>query len=651
MLWIVRSMLLLAVLTTAGVVAAQEPAAQPPAAQPPATPEPPSNLEPVVLTATKLATPAEQLGASVTVVPGDDVPRYHFETVEDVLRSVPGVDIRRSGSIGKLSNISIRGANANQVQVLVDGVRVKSPTTGQADLSDISPDLIDRIEVIRGPQSTLYGADAIGGVVNIITKKGQGPFSAIVEGGGGNYETYTGRGWFSGTYSLLDYSASISHLESAGQFKNDRSNKDAINMRLGVSLPWESTIAFTLRWDQNETGLPVKFVSTSVPPLPEKPIIDTNNRQISETLVMALTGHSKPFEWWEIDVRGGRYHNKTTFIDLPDRADECPFPPCTFPGRFDVERWEAELLNHFHIGKWSTSTIGLEYRTEDGEAQGSSPFAASSHTKSALFQQIFRLWDRLFMSGGFRVEDNSDFGTNWTERGSLAYVIREWGTKIRGGAGSGFRAPTFNDLFFPGFSDPTLKPEESFSWEVGVDQKLWKDRIRLGLTYFHNDFKNLIGFTFISTPPFVKGVNTGRARAEGVEFVSEVDILTNLTASLNYTYTESEDLQTHRLLAREPRDRLNFRLTYRPIPTLEVFGEGQWVSKQFEPAVNPAWVWNPGYVVFNAGATYRLFQRYAFIQGVDVWTRIQNLTNQDYAEVRGFPALGINALVGLRMTF
>ena len=656
MLWIVRSMVLLAVLTTAAVVAAQEPAAQPPAAQPPAdqppaTQEPPSNLEPVVLSATKLATPAEQLGASVTVVPGDDVPRYHFETVEDVLRSVPGVDIRRSGSIGKLSNISIRGANANQVQVLVDGVRVKSPTTGQADLSDISPDLIDRIEVIRGPQSTLYGADAIGGVVNIITKKGQGPFSATVEGAAGNYDTYTGRGWFGGTYSLLNYSGSISHLESNGQFQNDSSDKNAVNLRLGVSLPWDTSIAFSLRWVRNETGLPVKFVSTSVPPLPETPIIDTNNRQISETLVMALTGHTKPFEWWEIDVRGGRYHNQTTFIDLPDRADECPFPPCTFPGRFDVERWEAELLNHFHIGKWSTSTIGLEYRTEDGEAQGSSPFAASSQTKSAFFQQIFRLWDRLFMSGGFRVEDNSDFGTNWTERGSLAYVIREWGTKIRGGAGSGFRAPTFNDLFFPGFSDPTLKPEESFSWEVGVDQKLWKDRIRLGLTYFHNDFKNLIGFTFISTPPFVKGVNTGRARAEGVEFVSEVDILTNLTASLNYTYTESEDLQTHRLLAREPRDRLNFRLTYRPIPTLEVFGEGQWVSKQFEPAVNPAWVWNPGYVVFNAGGTYRLFQRYAFIQGVDVWTRIQNLTNQDYAEVRGFPALGINALVGLRMTF
>src|SRR6267142_6044115 len=244
MLWIVRPLLLLVLLIPAGMLTAQE--------------LPPRDLDPVVITATKLETRAEQLGASVTVVPGDDVQRYHYETVEDVLRTVPGVEVRRLGGYGKLSTISIRGANPNQVQVLVDGVRVKSPTTGQADLSDISPDLIDRIEVIRGPQSTLYGADAIGGVVNIITKKGKGPFSGSIEGGAGNYDTDTGRGWFSGTYSFLDYAGSISHLESNGQFRNDSSVKNAVNLRLGLSLPWDSSVAFSLRWVQNEIGLPVK---------------------------------------------------------------------------------------------------------------------------------------------------------------------------------------------------------------------------------------------------------------------------------------------------------------------------------------------------------------------------------------------------------
>jgi len=130
-----------------------------------------------------------------------------------------------------------------------------------------------------------------------------------------------------------------------------------------------------------------------------------------------------------------------------------------------------------------------------------------------------------------------------------------------------------------------------------------------------------------------------------------VDVLDNLTAWLNYTYTESENLQTHRLLAREPRNRLNLGLNWRPIPRLELFGDVQLMSKQFEPIAGGAYVWNGGYGVVNVGATYRLFQRHAFIQGVDLWTRIQNLTNEDYSEVRGFPALGINALVGVRMTF
>src|SRR5882672_1178842 len=206
MLWVVRPLLLLVLLIPAGMLAAQD--------------LPPRDLDPVVITATKIETRVEQLGASVTVVPGDDVQRYHYETVEDVLRTVPGVEVRRLGSYGKLSTISIRGANPNQVQVLVDGVRVKSPTTGQADLSDISPDLIERIEVIRGPQSTLYGADAIGGVVNIITKKGKGPFQASVQQEAGNYDTLQSRVQASGTWKIFDYSFSASHLESNGQFQN-----------------------------------------------------------------------------------------------------------------------------------------------------------------------------------------------------------------------------------------------------------------------------------------------------------------------------------------------------------------------------------------------------------------------------------------------
>src|SRR5437588_6704477 len=338
------------------------------------------HAEPVVVTATRTETPAEQLGASVTVITGEEIDTRRYPTVDEALRGVPGVDIRRSGSFGKTTAISIRGANPNQVQVLVDGMRVKSPTLGQVDLSDLSPDLIERIEVIRGPQSTLYGADAIGGVVNIITKKGKGPFAATVEQEVGNYDTLRSRGTVSGAWQFFDYALAASHLESNGQFQNDNSTQNAVSLRLGATLPADSSVAFTLRWNETNTGLPVKFLTV---PLPRDPIIDHNNENLSDTLILSLAGHTHPVSWWESDARVGLYHNTNIFIDLPDFGFGCPsapFFPCEFPSRITVARREAEWLNHFHFGKWSTSTFGLELRHEEANSQGAFPFAADSDT-------------------------------------------------------------------------------------------------------------------------------------------------------------------------------------------------------------------------------------------------------------------------------
>ncbi|HEU5321491.1 MAG TPA: TonB-dependent receptor [Methylomirabilota bacterium] len=421
-----------------------------------------------------------------------------------------------------------------------------------------------------------------------------------------------------------------------------------VSLRLGLALPGDSSLAFTLRWNDAHTDLPVKFLST---PLPRDPVIDVNNEQDSETLVLGANARTRPLRWWESELRLGRYWNRNDFVDLPDPGFACFFPPCEFPTRITVERREVEWLNHFHAGKWSTSTVGVEYRHEEGEAEGGFAFRARSHTPAAFFQQQLRFLDRLFLAGGVRVEDNSVFGTETTERGSLAYVIKAWGTRLRGGAGSGFRAPTFNDLFFPGFSDRSLQPERSFSWDAGVDQRLWGDRLRLGLTYFHNTFENLISFAFIPTPPFVRGVNIGRARAAGVEFTSEVDLLDTLTASVNYTYTDSEDLTKDTPLPREPRHRWNVGLTWQPVPRLSLFTQVHAVTRQFEPTGGRSGVYNSGHTRVDVGGTYRLLNRYAFLRALDVTARVQNLLDEAYAEVRGFPALGITALVGLRASF
>ena len=600
-------------------------------------------VEPVVVTATKVETPSEQIGASISVVNGDDFQTYHYPSVDEALRNVPGVEIRRSGSYGKTSSITIRGANANQVQVLVDGVRVKSPTLGQVDLSDLSPDQIERIEIIRGAQSTLYGADAIGGVVNIITRKGSGsPLQGTVQQEVGNYDTLVSRATVSGAYKILHYALSASHFESNGQFKNDNSDTNALSARIGATLPLDSSLDFIFRYNKNDVGVPVKGVFPG--PQPIVPIINPNAKQQSETTLYSLQGKTRPVEWWETQARISRYQNSQGFQDPADPGVDFDFP--TF-SQVDVVRKEAEWVNSFFIGKWSTSSVGLEYRREEGENKG--VFRAATETNSVFFEQQLRFFDRLFITGGFRVEDNSVFGTNTTGRGSVAFVIKETGTRLHGSAGMGFRAPTFNDLFFPDFGNPNLQPEKSLSYDAGVDQKLWKDRIRLGLTYFQNNFSNLITCCVpLPTAPFGGPINVGRARSAGIEFVSEVALLPNLVANLNYTYTDSENLATDRPLPREPRHRWNIGVTWEPIARLSLFTQAYVQSEQFEPFGE---VYNSGYTRVDVGGTWRILERMGWLKKLELTARINNLLNEGYSEVRGFPALGINALVGLRASF
>ena len=605
--------------------------------------------EPVVVTATKLETPAEQLGASVTVIPGQDIDARRYPTVDETLRGVPGVDVRRQGSFGKTSSISIRGASAQQVQVLVDGMRVKSPTLGQVDLSDLSPDLIERIEVIRGPQSTLYGADAMGGVVNIITRRGKGPFSLWATQEVGNYDTLRSTTGFTGSYRIFDYAFSAGHFESNGQTKNDGVNQDSFNTRLGLALPGETTLSLGVRYNKTDTGVPIEFVGN---PAPIVPTIDPNTRQETETVIINLAAHTHPVSWWESDARVGRYWNRLNFIDPPDPFT-CPpatfGPPCDFPGLFKVERREVEWLNHFHIGPWSTSTFGVEYRWESADVQGTNGFGPKTETVSGLFQQQFRFFDRLFMVGGVRVEDNDVFGRSVTERGSLSFVIKETGTRIHGGAGSGFRAPTFNDLFFPGFANATLKPEESFSWDAGVAQKLWNNRIRLDATVFKNRFTNLIRCCVaITVPPFVTTGNIGRARSEGLEFTAEADLLDTLTAAVNYTYTETKDMVANTWLPREPRHRWNARLTWQPIKPLSLWSELHILTRQWESLGS---IYASGYTRLDVGGAYRVLERWGLLKSLDITARIQNVANESYQEVRGFPALGITAIAGVRVAF
>ena len=603
-------------------------------------------LEPVVVTATKIETPQERLGAAVTVITGEEIETQHQSSVADVLRQVPGVEIQRSGGFGKTTSIKIRGAGATQVQVLVDGVRVKSTTTGQAELNDISVDQIERIEVVRGPQSTLHGADAIGGVVNIITKRGKGPLSATVSAEGGNYETYQTRASVSGSRGPFDYAFTGSRFESGGQFelKNgsqiDDSEASSLSSRVGMSLPADGHLSLILRYRKAASDLPVQASQTRSPFFR----LDPDAQIDSETQTLALQWDQKPVKWFELHWRFDQWWSNLGNIDQPTPGIDTG----ATKSQINVRRREFEFVQAFHPVDWASVTLGAEQRNERGRNRGS--FREELNTASVFIQDELRFFDRVFLSGGARLEDNDVFGSHTTGRAGAVVLVKETDTKLRGAWGEGFRAPTLNDLFFPGFSSTSVKPETSESWEVGADQNLWKKRVRLGFTYFVNNFENLI--QILSVGATSQAFNVAQAHVDGVEATSAVDVLDTLTLTANYTFTNTEDLGLHHRLRGElrrfARHRSNYGVFWDPIPKLNLFVQAHVVSSQFEANGTPR---NDGYYRIDTGGTYRLADKRGPFPAVDLTWRINNLTDQSYMEVFGFRALHFNFLAGLTAKF
>ncbi len=593
-------------------------------------------VEPVVVTATKVETPQGELGTSVSIITEDDVRTYNYSGLEEALRNVPGVEIARSGSLGKTASIRIRGAGPEQVVVLVDGMRVSSPTQGITELSELTLDGIDRVEIVRGPQSTLYGADAIGGVVNIITKKGQGPIHGSVWVEGGSYGTMREQANVQGSFGGFNYNLSGSRYDTRGHFDNDDSNLSSFNGRIGYDFPWKGELTLTGRYLKLDNGLPVASTFPRI-------VFDPNAQSQSETYLYGLTYKQPLFPWWDLSLRWGQWWNNSGFQNPP------PPGTSTTISQIDTKRQEAEVVNSFRLASWNTLTAGFENRAEQGRnaAGGTFPgrFRASLETRSGFVEDSIRLFDRIFLDGGLRYESNDVFGSELTPRVSGALVIKETATRIHASWGKGFRAPTINDLFFPGFGNPNLQPEHSESYDVGVDQKLWQNRIRFGSTFFHNQFTNLIQFVFDPVTFLAMPINVGRAVTEGVESYVEVEPLDWLLVWANHTYTRTEDLLTHRPLRRFAPNRWNTGVTVTPIERLTVFAQAHVVSKQFE---SPAAGRNPGYYRLDVGGTLRLLGRVGKMDRLDLTLRIDNVTDHRYAETFGFPALGLNALVGLR---
>lgn len=626
--------------------------------------EPPQEnlMAPVVVTATRTDTPQREVATSISVITSKDIESQHAETVLEALRNVPSVDVVQSGSRGNSTSVFIRGSDSDHVLVLIDGVEVNSTTLGSFDFAHLTTDNIDRIEVLRGAGGTLYGSQAIGGVINIITKKGQGPTELKVSAEGGNWSTHREALFLRGGVGKFAYSLSVSRFASDGfhRFNDDYRNLTSSG-RLDYKPTDDTTLKGIFHFVKTDLGL---FNSNNF--APGNPG-DPNAREATEQYLGKLEWEQKIFTNWDYRIAGSIFKEHLRDSDNIDRCVFFGFPcdPNKTRSRFRPQIASAEVQTNYRLGEWSTTTFGVEFKRQSASTSSTADGAdlgginrAIRNMSYYLQEQVQFLDRRLVLIPGIRLDDNQNFGTAWTPSFSAAYSVKETQTKLRAGYAAGFKAPTLNDLFFPAgfgcpaFGNPNLGPEKSWELNAGIDQDLVRDRVKLTVAYFHREVRDLIEGQPIPGDPFgcFRAENVGSARFNGVESGLQIKLLSPLTLDAQYSYLDWDTADGR--LPRRPKHRGSVSLNYLQ-DGLNINLAAYIVGRRddFRAAFPFGNTTTPGYVRTDMASSYALPWRAPGAKQLSLFGKIENLFNKKYQEADGFHARPLNFLLGIRANF
>ncbi|MEK6801594.1 MAG: TonB-dependent receptor [Nitrospirota bacterium] len=625
-------------------------------------------VEPIVVSETRTEKPLSHATGSVHVITRDQLEKRQFPYLREVLRDVPGLMIVQTGSRGGTTSLFTRGGESDFTMVLIDGVKVND-AGGGFEFANLTTDNVERIEIVKGPQSALYGSDAIGGVINIITRKGSGPTRVVGEvmggqgrGIGSNMGTHQERVGVSGSSGRVDYSAEWTRFDHAGTFGlNNRFLNNVFSGNFGVRASDKLQFRSTFRYTDSQFQFPTDFVS-GVGFLP----VDPNQGQERTLLSFGTSATYQATSWWDHVFQWSHMDSRFKFFDFRD-----PIPSDFGSTQTDGTQRRDMLDYHTNFrvreGIWggTAATFGVEFQQER-LSQSSIGFTSTATNLSrrnigyyAQLQGVFA--DRFFITPGIRVEENEYFGQFVNPKVSAAYIHKETGTKFRGSLGRGIRAPSFNELIgFPNFGIPgnfNLKPEKATSWEVGLDQEIVGKDLTASVTWFHNEFTNLI---VLNT-----GVNQNiqGADTEGLESQVRWRATRALTLSITHTYlkTQVTDIGPGQnfgglfvnggRLLRRPEHSGNVQADYQTKTwglNLMVLGVGDRVDRDFSVGGSPR-LKNTAYWRADVSGWYWLGK----FEGAD-WKaklRVENLTDTHYQEAYGFPNPGVFALAGLEASF
>jgi vitamin B12 transporter len=614
-------------------------------------------VERVVVTANRSPTDADQVGQSFTVLTLDQLRQDQEISIADIVARTPGVTLSRNGGPGEPTSLFIRGADSDQTLVLIDGVKVNDPSDPGSgyDFATLEMGDIARVEVLRGPQSTLYGSEAIGGVVNIVTAEATAPFEGVLQAEGGGYGTAYASAALGGKTDRIDWrlgawyhsTDSVSAFDRTfGGVGNDPFHTAGASGRLTYALTPD------LRLDERAyfTWSRAEFDGFDTP----TGNFGNDNEFGRTTQIVDYTGLNA-------SLFDGRLKNRLAFeYSQIDRRYEDPNQAGTKFTFLDTgAATTVEDEGAFAIAPGYQLVFGAQTArsTIDTASPPFAPrFTAGATLTSGYGQITGVVLPGLTLTAGARYDDHSTFGGHATGQASAAWRLNGGDTILRASFGQGFKAPSLYQLYSE-FGNPTLRPELANGWDAGVEQRFFRGRIDLQATYFGRETRDLIDFvscigitTGVCAGNTVGGVydNVARASAEGVEVEATWHATGRLTLTGNYTYDHNVDRSPGsptlgRQLARRPWNTANVTTSYLWPIKLTTAVAMRYADRSFDDPANTIPL--QSYVLWDLRASYPVGR------GVEVYGRIENLTDKHYETTYQYGTLGRAAYAGVRYQF
>lgn len=609
----------------------------------------PTLLPEIVVSATRNPTPAAEVASSVTIITADEIERRQLRTLPDVLRDVPGLNLVQTGGAGGLTSVFMRGTNANHTKVLIDGIDAGDPSApnGAFDFAHVLTGDIERVEVLRGPQSGLYGSDAIGGVINIITKRGAGParVTGFVEGG--SFGTFNQGVGLSGSRQRFSYAINAAHLRSddtpatppallpPGRKNNPNvyDNK-SLSTRLGSDLTSNFDVGLVARFVESRLNYTADNFST----FSSTPNADQNYADNRELFTRA-TAHLSLFDGKFDQTLGLGY----TDYRRRDVGPDSSFAPAT-PSYFRGDRVKLDWLGNITVTDGQILSLGAETQADTID----NTTRATNNNNAGFVQLQSKFGERVFSTLSLRHDDNERFGGKTTYRVAPALAVPETGTKFLGSVGTGFKAPSLDQLFtnypsFNFFDNPNLQPEESFGYDAGFEQAVFEKRVRFGATYFHNDIDNLI----VTNDSGTSYANVAKAETFGAESFIAWKPLDRLSLRADYTYTIARDAVLDRPLLRRPKHKASLTAGVQATEAFNLSATVLYVGSRVDGNrdFSIQRQKGDGYALVNLAGVYDLGN------GVTFFARVENLFDREYEDPNGFLRPGFGAFAGVRVAF